>query len=179
MRQEARLSPWLLVLFMLPALVTGSVMADTTKESGDGIDIYFRSSDLGALSSQALAEYPDTDAGESQNFDRSFPDAPPQVPHTVEDMLPITRLDNECLECHHPENAVEGQDVPLPESHFQRALMAKGKTNEPMVWVVKGYEQAKDVVGTRYHCSMCHTPQATNVSTPRSDFVPAKLVKSE
>jgi cytochrome c-type protein NapB len=179
MRQKARLSPWLLVLSMLPAFVTGSVMADKEKESGDGIDIYFRSSDLGALSSQALAAYPDTDAGEAQNFDRAFPDAPPQIPHTVEDMLPITREDNECLVCHHPENALEKQDVPLPESHFQRAMMAKGKQGQPMVWVVKGYEQAKDVVGTRYNCSMCHTPQATNVSTPRSDFVPAKQVKSK
>ena len=179
MRHRARLSPWLLVLSMLPALVTGSVMADEKKESGDGLEIYFRSSALAALSDQALAKYPNIDAGESNTFERPFPDAPPQISHTVEDMLPIGLDDNECLECHHPENAMEGQDIPLPESHFQRAQMAKGKAGQPMVWVVQGYEKAKDVAGTRYSCNMCHTPQAINVSTPRSNFVRTKRVKSE
>ena len=179
MRRRARLSPWLLVLSMLPALVTGSVMADEKEESGDGLELYFRTSDLGALSDQALAKYPNIDAGESDPFERPFPDAPPQISHTVEDMLPIELDDNECLECHHPENAMEDQDIPLPESHFQRARMAKARADQPMVTVVQGYEKAEDLAGTRYSCNMCHTPQATNVATPRSDFVRTKRVKSE
>ena len=55
--------------------------------------------------------------------------------------------------------------------------MTRGKKGEPMVWVVKSYETAKDVVGNRYNCSMCHTPQATNVKTPKNRFVRVKAPK--
>ena len=46
-----------------------------------------------------------------------------------------------------------------------------------MVWKVASYEKVKDVVGGRYNCSMCHTPQATNVDTPKNSFVRAKAAK--
>jgi cytochrome c-type protein NapB len=159
------------VLFLLPLFLLGAATAGQQKEPDDGMDVYFRDADLGALSDQALPAYPEVDAGESKLLGRDFPDAPPQVPHTVVDMLPITSEDNECLNCHHPDNAVSKADSPLPETHFEQAVMAKGKPGDSMVWVVDGYVKAKDVVGSRYHCSMCHTPQATNVRTPRSGFV--------
>jgi cytochrome c len=54
---------------------------------------------------------------------------------------------------------------------------ARAKQGEPMVWVVKRYATAKDVVGNRYNCSMCHTPQATNVKTPKNRFVRVKAPK--
>jgi cytochrome c-type protein NapB len=139
--------------------------SNKAKEDDDGIDVYFRDVDLSALSGQEVAKY------------SAFPGAPPQIPHAVEDMYPITLDDNECLECHHPENAVEGDDIPLPESHFDRPVMAKGKTDEAMAWVVKGYEKAKDLPGTRYGCNICHTPQATNVRTPKTTFIAEKLPK--
>jgi nitrate reductase cytochrome c-type subunit len=160
------------VILVLPFFAAGA--GANEKEVDDGIDVYFRDVDLTALSDQALEEYPDAEAGESQLFKRSFPDAPPQISHTVADMLPITSSDNECLECHHPENVASEEDSPLPKSHFSRAVMGAGKKGESMVWVVKGYEDAKDVVGSRYNCDMCHAPQATNVDTPKSDFLSLK-----
>ena len=138
-------------------------------EADDGLDVFFRDASLQSLSDQALPEYPDADAGESTKIARDFPDAPPQIPHAVEDMYPITLADNECLGCHHPENAI-GDDVPLPESHFKAPVMGRGAAHEPMVWVVKDYRQIQDVAGARYNCNMCHTPQATNVSTPKNSF---------
>jgi cytochrome c-type protein NapB len=171
-RPRAQLS-----LVLLPALLLPLLLGAAAKEVDDGIDVYFRDSDIGALADQALPVYPDVEAGESKLLERDFPDAPPQIPHTVEDMYPITMGDNECLNCHHPENAVSKEDAPLPESHFERAVMARGKKDEPMVWVVKNYETAKDVVGNRYNCSMCHTPQATNVKTPKNRFVRVKAPK--
>ena len=172
MRPSAQLSLVLLPLLLIPLLLSAA-----TKEADDGIDVYFRDADLGALADQALPSYPDIDAGDSKLIERDFPDAPPQIPHTVEDMYPITAGDNECLNCHHPENAVSKEDSPLPESHFKRAVMARGAKGEPMVWVVADYETAKDVVGSRYNCSMCHTTQATNVDTPKNSFVRAKAAK--
>jgi cytochrome c-type protein NapB len=138
-------------------------------EAADGLAVFFRDASLQSLSDQALPEYPDADAGESTKIARDFPDAPPQIPHAVEDMYPITLGGNDCLECHHPENAT-GDDVPVPESHFKGPVMGKGAAHEPMVWVVKDYQQVQEVAGARYNCNMCHTPQATNVPTPKNSF---------
>ena len=159
MRRRMRPSSRLIGL-VVPLLLLGAAGGEPKQEPNDGMDIYFRDSDLEALAKQEEANFRETDAGESKLFERSFPDAPPQIPHTVEDMLPITGSENECLECHHPSNAIGKQDVPLPKTHFSRPVMAGGRTNEAMVWVVKSYEEAKDVVGSRYNCTMCHTPQA-------------------
>jgi cytochrome c-type protein NapB len=171
MRCRAQFSSWVVIL-ALPFFA--AVAGASDKEVDDGIDVYFRDVDLAALSDQPQEEYPDDEAGESLLLERSFPDAPPQISHTVVDMLPITADDNECIECHHPDNVASEADSPLPKSHFSRAVMGAGKKGEAMVWVVKGYEDAKDVVGTRYHCNMCHTPQATNVDTPSSTFTTVK-----
>jgi cytochrome c-type protein NapB len=177
-------SDFRLLAALVAALVPGAFLgacAGTTEEAppkdasrsasgtSDGMVVFFRDASLESLSDQALPEYPDADAGESTKIARDFPDAPPQIPHAVEEMFPITLGSNECLECHLPENAT-GDDVPLPESHFKAPVMGKGPAHEPMVWVVKDYRQTQDVAGARYSCNMCHTPQATNVSTPKNSF---------
>jgi cytochrome c-type protein NapB len=169
MRRNKRLSSWSAGI-VLPLLLLGAGGGEPAKEQDDGMDMYFRDSALEALAKQDLAAYRETDAGESKKFDRSFPDAPPQIPHTVEDMLPITMRENECLECHAPENAIEKEDIPLPKTHFKHPQMAKGKKGDPMVWVVKSYEEKKEMVGSRYNCTMCHTPQAENARTLPNSF---------
>ncbi|MBW2275662.1 MAG: nitrate reductase cytochrome c-type subunit [Deltaproteobacteria bacterium] len=173
MRRRAQLSFWLPVILAVPLLLVAAG-GDKSREVDDGMDIYFRETALLALSEQELPAYPETDAGEAKKIDRAFADAPPQIPHTTEDMYPITGEDNECLNCHHPDNAVSKADSPLPETHFERAVMAKGGPSDAMVWKVASYETVKDVVGARYNCSMCHTPQASNVATPATSFVPLK-----
>ena len=174
MRRGAQRNSWLVVFLLLPAFMAGAVGGDKQEEADDGIDVYFRDVDLAALSDQAMEKYPETEAGESVTFDRAFPDAPPQISHSVEDMLPITWDNNECLECHHPDNAASEEDAPIPATHFERPVMAKGGKADSMVWVVKRYEKAKDVAGSRYTCDMCHTPQAENVDTPATSFVSVK-----
>jgi nitrate reductase cytochrome c-type subunit len=171
MEKNTKFAAWILALL---ALVT---MAPSEGEEGmaevdDGVDVYFRDVDLGAMSSQALAAYGDADPGDAGTLKRSFEGAPPQILHTVEDMLPITSGSNDCLDCHHPENTTDEEDYPIPESHFQEAVMAKGQPGEPAVWKVQGYRKGDDVAGTRFNCTMCHTPQAMNVKTPGSLFAP-------
>jgi cytochrome c-type protein NapB len=145
--------------------------AGSAPEPDDGIDVYFRDADLGALSAQGLEHYRTHEPGESERIERAFPGAPPQIPHSIEDLEPISLGENECLECHHPENASEGEDVPLPDSHFEHAVLGSGAAGDPMVVVVKGYRLVKDEHGSRYNCTMCHTPQAIDVDTPPSLFV--------
>jgi cytochrome c-type protein NapB len=168
-----RIAIWL-AMALVPLLVLGAGSVDDMKEQDDGLDLYFRENHLLALTQQAVAEYPETAAGESSLLGRDFPDAPPQIPHTIEDMYPITLDDNECLECHHPENVTSKDDLPVPESHFMRPVMRKGGPEDVMVWVVADYEKSEDLAGARYVCSMCHTPQARNVATPSNRFVTAR-----
>lgn len=175
MRRRARLSLGLATTFVSVMLLGGSA-SDSTKEADDGLDVYFRSAELLALTDQELPEYPSDEAGDSTLLGRDFPDAPPQISHEIENMYPITAEDNECLECHLPKNAAKG-DIPLPDSHFMEAVMGKGGASDPMVWVVKDYKKIKQIVGERYNCNMCHTPQATNVETSVSTFESARKGK--
>ena len=173
MRRRAQHSFWLAAA-LVPLLIVGAGAADDTKEAEDGLDVYFRDGDLLALTSQRLPVYPNTKAGESAMLERDFPDAPPQIPHTVVDMYPITMDENECLECHHPDNVTSKEDLPVTDSHFEAPVMGRGDPGDPMIWVVKDYKKIKDVVGARYNCDMCHVPQASNVDTPSNRFISAR-----
>jgi cytochrome c-type protein NapB len=154
-------------VFLLSGL---AAVAEPAKEADDGIDVWFRDADIEAMSDQELAKYIETAAGESKRMERSWSDAPPSIPHTVEDMLPITSDDNECAECHHPENTTSKDDLPLPDTHFEQVVVVDGKKNEAMRNKVDGYRKAEDLVGSRYNCMMCHAPQAGNVKSPKNSF---------
>ncbi|MCP3987323.1 MAG: hypothetical protein GY723_23290 [bacterium] len=165
-------------MILVTLLAIGASAEDTKNaEVDDGVDVYFRDVDLSALSNQELPIYLDEEPGESAILERAWPDAPPQIPHTVEDMLPIRGNSNECLDCHHPENATDDSEVPVTESHFKKAQMVEGKPGEPMRLKVGSYSKGKDLSGARYNCTMCHTPQATNVKTPATSFIKVEAEK--
>jgi ferredoxin-type protein NapH len=168
MERSTKFAAWSLALLAL-VLMAPSEGQEGMAEVDDGVDVYFRDVDLGAMSSQPLALYGDADPGDAGTLPRAFETAPPQILHTVEDMS-ITSGSNDCLDCHHPDNTAGEEDAPIPESHFQAAVMAKGQPGEAMVWKVQGYKKEDDVAGTRFNCTMCHTPQAMNVKTPGSLF---------
>jgi len=170
MRHWMQPGTWQVILAITVAIAACAYAAGPSKEVDDGIDVYFRDADVAAWSDQALEAYPSTDAGDASLLERAFPGAPPQIPHSVEDMLPITADDNECLNCHDPENATSKADAPIPESHFIQPVMGAGKKGSPMTWVVEGFEKGSNLYGARYNCNMCHTPQATNVRVLDSTF---------
>ena len=171
MGRKVRLGIWVSVA--LAALLTVEIAAEDA-EVDDGVDVYFRDADLEALADQDLPVYLDAEPGESKKLERSWPGAPPQIPHNVEDMLPIRRDSNECLDCHHPDNVTDPDEVPVTESHFKKAQMVEGKKGEAMRLKVGSYLKGEDLSGARYNCTMCHTPQATNVATPKSGFTRVK-----
>ena len=164
----------------LVLLVTPALAAEPTPEVDDGLDVYFRDSDLTAVAEQGWAEYLADDPGDNALLERSFIGAPPQIPHSLEDMLPIVQDDNVCLECHSPEEA-EGAEAPaIPESHFSRPRIVGG----PMAPApddggaalvrVEDYEVSADLTGFQFNCVQCHVPQAGNVTDVVSTFVGAK-----
>lgn len=85
-----------------------------------------------------------TDPGDSLVLPRAFEGAPPRVSHAIADLLPITRDENLCVDCHHLEDAEEGDPTtPIPESHFV------DMRNRPT-------EVGDEVAGARYYCVTCH-----------------------
>lgn len=76
---------------------------------------------------------------------RAFPGAPPRVPHTVDDFLPITREENWCVDCHALDWTAPGAGDPtaIPVSHF---VNLRGDTDE-----IGGR-----IRGARWVCVTCH-----------------------
>lgn len=90
--------------------------------------------------------YSDLPPKKSGVLPRFWEDAPPQIPHKVDKLIPITAKLNKCLECHdEPDDIgdkVKGEPTPMPESHY----------------VKDGKDLAMS--GRRHFCTLCHVPQA-------------------
>jgi len=77
---------------------------------------------------------------------KSFVTAPPMIPHSVQGMVPITRNNNMCLNCHMPQAAKSLKVTPIPQDHF--------------VDNFEGDKKSSKLAGSRYNCTTCHAPQA-------------------
>jgi len=84
--------------------------------------------------------------GKVKPIKTSFVTAPPMIPHSVEGMVPITKANNMCLNCHMPANAKAMGVTPIPASHFVDNFEGGKKTSK--------------LAGSRYNCTLCHAPQA-------------------
>lgn len=99
-----------------------------------------------------VASYSPKSPGSSELYPRAYPDAPPQIPHDVDNFKPITAKNNTCVGCHH-NPAMRGKEVargiptPMPESHYTD-LRHKPDT------------VVEQIIGARYICTQCHVPQA-------------------
>jgi cytochrome c-type protein NapB len=94
----------------------------------------------------AAFEYRQADPSTSGVLPRAYLGAPPQIPHGIEDLVPITRDANNCAACHQQpdqvgKKKVAGEPTPLPATHYTS--------------VKKNALQMR-----RYNCVQCHTPQA-------------------
>jgi len=119
-----------------------STKNDTNKVSSQPVEITgVRKSDLNAGSENLpVIEYHSQAPipGKVKSFEKSFPDAPPMIPHSVAGMVPIKVGKNMCLNCHMPQTAKALGVTPMPNNHLN----------------------GNKVAGRRYFCTTCHTPQA-------------------
>ena len=73
---------------------------------------------------------------------------PPVVPHSVGDYLPITRVSNQCVDCHAIAGPKKkGEPTPLPRSHFVDFRHPAGPKGETLA-------------GARWVCVSCHVPRS-------------------
>lgn len=90
-------------------------------------------------------QYRDNAPFSGQLLPRAYQGAPPQVPHAIQNLVPITRDNNMCIGCHQQPDRIgqkaKGQPTPLPLSHYVDV-----KTNALNMG--------------RFVCTQCHTPQA-------------------
>jgi cytochrome c-type protein NapB len=127
--------------------------------------------------------------GAAQRIARSYENAPPLIPHSVEGLVPITIKHNACLDCHMPDKAKAVGATPIPPSHFVNyrpttvykngELVKEGKTvglNGQLgnVGDIK-LAKAKKLSGLypgRYNCTQCHVPQANTKPLVKNNFKP-------
>jgi len=105
----------------------------------------YRNVDLLKAENTPGASYSDKDPGESTRLQRSYENAPPLIPHNIEDFVPITREDNACLGCHDPEEAVGAEAPSTPASHL---------------YDLRRNKQLTAVNPANYNCTQCHVPQS-------------------
>lgn len=108
-------------------------------------------------------EYSTKEAGEAKRYERAFLNAPPQIPHSIDDYLPITQDNNMCLSCHDlgaDNERVKLSDeeaTPMPASHY---------------YDLRNEKKLESVSDARYNCVQCHAAQANIEIGIKNTFKP-------
>jgi cytochrome c-type protein NapB len=93
----------------------------------------------------------------SKKYKRAYENALPQIPHSTEGLLPITKENNACLGCHMPEVAKAVKATLIPPSHF-----INFRTGQKLNRLYQG----------RYSCTQCHIPQLDVQLMVKNTFKP-------
>ncbi|NPA27998.1 MAG: nitrate reductase cytochrome c-type subunit [Epsilonproteobacteria bacterium] len=122
--------------------------------------------------------------GQAQKFERSYVNAPPLIPHSIEGLVPITKNNNQCLTCHMPDVAKSMGATPIPPSHFvdfrpDTKLSKDGKIikdgkevkNTADITIAK-FKKLKKLSPARFNCTQCHVPQANVKPLVQNNFKP-------
>ena len=133
------------------------------------------------------ADYDRPAPGSSTRFERAYKDAPPMIPHSVEGLLPITKMNNQCLGCHLPEVAPAVGSTPIPATHFTNyrpetklkdgEVVKEGKVVGKELKNVSDIKLAKTkksdtIYQGRFNCTQCHAPQSKMQTAVANTFRP-------
>ena len=141
---------------------TANALAEAATPSAESTGAGIRSSDLLTSGSEELP-VPTTNApapGSAERLPRAYENAPPQIPHSVEGLLPITLSNNACLSCHLPGVAENVGATPIPPTHIQMDLFSASENKKV------------PVDPARYYCTQCHVPQADVQPPVSNEFQP-------
>jgi len=145
---------------------TSEVAKESKKGGGDTVidetQLGLRKSSLEEETPPPAVEYIKAPPGQSQRFERSYQNAPPLIPHSVEGLLPITKDNNACLNCHDPKVAKTMGATPISPTHY----IDFGKLPEGKVVKLSHIDPA------RWNCVQCHVPQANAKPLVENTFQP-------
>lgn len=106
-------------------------------------------------------EYEGSMPGADPVLPRAYPGAPPQIPHLIEMMTPITAKLNYCLACHDQKGeffkAGPQQPTNIPPSHYTDQRHSPDKVSNK-------------IIGARFVCTQCHVPQADAKPLVKNNF---------
>ncbi len=171
-----------------PAPEKSNVAATTVNTGGDEVteeSLGLRKTDLYSEDkvTPPPVKYTDAAPGTAKKFDRSYENAPPLIPHSVEGLLPITKDNNQCLGCHMPDVAPSVGATPIPPSHFtnfrpmtqldkEGHIIKEGVAIENTSDIKIVARQEKKLYQGRFNCSQCHVPQANVKPLVKNTFTP-------
>jgi len=121
--------------------------------------------------------------GTAKRFERSFLNAPPLIPHSIEGLVPITKNNNACLGCHMPNVAKSMGATPIPPSHFvdfrpttklakDGSVIKDGKKVKNTSDIKVVMHKEKKLYPGRWNCTQCHVPQANVKPLVKNNFKP-------
>jgi cytochrome c-type protein NapB len=130
-------------------------------------------------------DYSRPSPGTSTRFERAYKNAPPMIPHSVEGLLPITKMNNQCLGCHMPEVAPSVGSTPIPATHFTnyrpethmedgkviKEGAALGAINTADIKIAKT-RKSDTIYQGRFNCTQCHAPQSKTKTDVANTFRP-------
>ncbi len=167
----------------------------TTNGSVSDASLSLRKSNVQTESGVKLNQVSYTKAapGEAKKIERSYDNAPPLIPHSVEGLVPITRNNNSCLGCHMPEVAPSVHATAIPKSHFTNfrptEIIAKnGKLIKKGKVVARPNGGANEVFATpthgklyagRFNCTQCHVVQSNAKPLVGNTFQPDYMNKKQ
>jgi cytochrome c-type protein NapB len=105
-------------------------------------------------------DYNDTKPGRNDWLPRAWEGAPPQIPHRIEEYLPVVAGDNQCLDCH---------DIPKyigKPKNTDRSV----KNKSPMSRAHYADASLETLDGARFNCTQCHVPQSDAPPLVESTF---------
>jgi cytochrome c-type protein NapB len=145
---------------------TQAKSAETSKPTVTEESLGLRKENLYTESGVAPVKKVDVAAapGTAKRFERSYENAPPLIPHSVDGLLPITKNNNACLGCHMPEVASSVGATPISKTHFMDFRHQK---------------MLDHLAEQRYNCSQCHVPQANVKPLVKNNFTPDYRSPSE
>ena len=131
--------------------------SQTTAVEVSGDDLSYRNDPLLTEVGTPTYVFDSPDPGESQLAERSFENAPPVIPHNVDDLLPITTAENACTDCHMPDEAEDSGATPIPASHL---------------YDIRRGTELQGLAGANYNCTQCHATQANTGELVENTFSP-------
>lgn len=138
----------ILIGALLATLGLGAAVASAVEDQGIPDDsLGLSKGSVYDVATPDIVEYKAGDAGSNKRIARSYTTAPPMVPHSTKDFVPITLESNLCKDCHVQPSFVgqkklpPGTPIPVPASHY--------------VNVKKGV-----LYMGRWNCTQCHREQA-------------------
>jgi len=135
---------------LLLGIVIALVGCATASNAIDDLNMGLSKTSVFDVPTPGASNYSTIKPGKSDRLEKSYHTAPPQITHTVDEYMPITLEENECLDCHDRRKLLDktwviGKKLPMSDSHYGTFFKAGG---------------VEDVAGARYNCTQCHAQQS-------------------